>query len=63
MKKIKERICPLCKKTYTDAPALSRVDNRTLICPECGTRQAHVSAGISRDEQEQIIRAIYQSQG
>lgn len=34
------RICPLCGQTYTDAPALSRTDNETQICPDCGTRQA-----------------------
>lgn len=32
--------CPICGQEYTGAPALSRTDNQTLICPDCGTRQA-----------------------
>lgn len=32
--------CPKCGKTYNDRPALSRKDNKTEICPECGTMQA-----------------------
>lgn len=37
-----ERTCPICGKKYTEAPALSRIDNETLICPDCGMRQALV---------------------
>ena len=33
-------ICPRCGKAYHGPPALSREDNETLICPDCGTRQA-----------------------
>ena len=33
-------VCPLCGRAYHGAPALSREDNETLICPDCGTRQA-----------------------
>lgn len=32
--------CPVCKKIYVGASALSRVDNKTLICPDCGYREA-----------------------
>ena len=32
--------CPICGKQYTGHPALSRLDNSTLICSDCGTRQA-----------------------
>ena len=28
---IEERICPKCGRTYTEHPALSRTDNKTLI--------------------------------
>ena len=38
-------ICPRCGKPYYEPPALSRLDNETLICPDCGTREigrAHV---------------------
>ena len=51
------RICPICNKTYTDEPALSRTDNHTEICSECGQRQALESIGvIDRAEQDRIIR-------
>lgn len=32
--------CPRCKETYTDYPALSRLDNKTDICTRCGTEEA-----------------------
>ena len=36
----KERVCPVCGKTYTDYPAISRRDNKTEICPQCGIAEA-----------------------
>ena len=35
-----EKKCPKCGKTYTDFPALSRKDNKTYICPQCGGKEA-----------------------
>lgn len=32
--------CPKCKKEFTGYPAISRKDNETEICPECGVREA-----------------------
>lgn len=32
--------CPKCKKEFTEYPALSREDNETEICPECGVCEA-----------------------
>lgn len=32
--------CPKCKKEFTEYPALSRNDNKTEICPECGVKEA-----------------------
>ena len=55
------RVCPLCGKTYGEAPALSRTDNETLICPDCGTRQALESIGIDAEEREKILSFIHQS--
>lgn len=55
------RVCPLCGKSYGEAPALSRADNETLICPDCGTRQALESIGIDAEEREKIISIIHQS--
>lgn len=31
---------PKCKKEFTEYPALSRDDNATEMCPECGVREA-----------------------
>ncbi|MCI6965631.1 MAG: hypothetical protein ACI3VA_08575 [Candidatus Limivicinus sp.] len=55
------RVCPLCGRSYGEAPALSRTDNETLICPDCGTRQALESIGIDAEEREKIISIIHQS--
>ncbi len=54
------RVCPLCGQSYTDPPALSRTDNETPICPDCGTRQALQSIGVSAEEQEKILSIIHQ---
>ena len=54
------RVCPLCGQAYTEPPALSRTDNETMICPDCGTRQALESIGISAEEQEKILEIIHQ---
>ena len=36
---ISKKICPSCKKAYTDYPSISRKDNKTLICSECGMKE------------------------
>lgn len=55
------RICPKCGKQYDGHPALSRVDNETLICPDCGTREALATLGIDEKEQEDILHTIHRS--
>lgn len=55
----KQRVCPLCKKKYTGIPAISRTDNSTGICSDCGTRQALESLGVTAEEQEKIIEIIH----
>ena len=35
-----KRRCPECGGIYTGTPALSRKDNKTVICPDCGTKEA-----------------------
>ena len=55
------RICPRCGRSYHEAPALSRADNETLICPDCGTREALESIGVDAKEQELILDAIHRS--
>ena len=57
---IRTAVCPLCGRTYHGAPALSREDNETLICPDCGTREALESMGISIEEQDKILGIIHE---
>lgn len=59
--KIRIKTCPRCGKIYSGAPALSRADSRTLICPDCGTREALESIGVKADEQEKILETIHRS--
>ncbi len=56
----KERVCPKCGKAYSAIPAMSR-DNHTLICPDCGTREALASMGVNESEQEHILETIHRS--
>lgn len=58
---ITTRICPVCGKSYTDHPALSRKDNETQICPGCGTREALTSMGVDPEEQERILETIHRN--
>ena len=55
------KICAKCGREYKGVPALSRVDN-SLICPDCGTREALESIGVCFEEQEQILETIHRSQ-
>lgn len=34
------KICPKCKKKYSQHSAISRIDNKTNICPACGIKEA-----------------------
>ena len=56
-----ERTCPICGRSYTGHPALSRTDNETLICPDCGTRQALASIGVDEKEKEEILATIHRN--
>ena len=53
------KICPRCGKSYHEPHALSREDNKTLICPDCGTREALESIDVAREEQEEILQIIH----
>jgi uncharacterized Zn finger protein len=41
--------CPKCGKETEWLRALSRDDNKTMICDECGTNEALVAAGIKEN--------------
>ena len=51
--------CPKCGKSYTGRPALSRLDNTTAICPDCGTLEALEYLGLSDQEQQEILATIH----
>ena len=53
------RTCPICGREYSEHPALSRADGKTLICPDCGIREALGSIDVSKDEQERILEIIH----
>ena len=50
--------CPICGQEYTGAPALSRIDNQTQICPDCGTRQALAAIGVTN--QDAVLQRIHE---
>lgn len=55
------RTCPHCGAVYRAYPAISRRDNRTEICPDCGIREALNGIGVPADEQEHILQMIHWS--
>ena len=52
-------VCPKCGQPYKGRPALSRYDGKTLICPDCGVREALESIGVGAAEQEEILAIIH----
>ena len=58
---ITKRTCPKCGCTYTERPAISRYDSKIMICPDCGTREALESIGISKEEQDKIVSIIHRN--
>jgi len=53
-------VCPICGEEYDAPPALSRTDGKTLICPDCGIREALTSIGVEPNEQEKILDTIHE---
>ena len=52
------RICPICQRQYDEYPALSRKDNRTEICPDCGMVEAFESFGLTEKEAQKKVKEI-----
>lgn len=50
--------CPICGKTYIDFPALSRRDNKTYICPDCGVDEAMEDYFKAMSKQESLTESI-----
>jgi len=55
--------CPRCGQIYCGIPAISREDNTTMICPDCGILEALQSIGVNTDEQLKILAIIHRSMG
>ena len=47
------RKCPKCNRLYSDYPAISRRDNKTEICSECGTKEALLDYAMSKIKLEE----------
>ncbi len=58
---IQTAVCPRCGKLYRAPAAVSRTDNETPICPDCGTREALESIGVCAEEQDKILAIIHQN--
>ena len=56
---IVHRICPACGGPLTAHPALSRIDNKTEICPDCGLIEALSMIGMDEDDQRQLVRILH----
>ena len=52
------RKCPICGRVYNEPPALSRADNKTEICSECGLIEALDAAGMEKADQEKVLGIV-----
>ena len=57
------RVCPKCGREFRGRPAISRKDNETPICPDCGTREALETLNVGKEEQDKIIALIHSRLG
>ena len=56
---MEKKICPICGNPYTGHPALSRTDDKTEICPDCGIRQSLQSIGIAPEDVPRVFEKGY----
>ena len=50
--------CPACGEIYEGYPAISRRENHTEICPQCGLREALEDFGIPSEKVNALIKEI-----
>ena len=57
------QMCPKCRNKVERLLALSRTDNKTMVCKECGTKEALDAAGLTEGSsiREAIIQSIKQN--
>lgn len=55
--------CPSCGKEFERLLALSRKDNKTMICDECGIKEALDDAGITENnpKRKQILNTVHKA--
>ena len=63
MSETKTRICPVCGRAYTEPSALSRRDNATDICPDCGMMEALAAMPRRREGPAERTRRAVQAAG
>ena len=51
-------VCSRCGKEFTYPPALSRVDNSSLVCRICGAEEAMIAAGASEEQMSAVLEEI-----
>lgn len=53
--------CPRCKREFERLLALSRKDNKTMICDQCGTEEAleDYQKGMNQTPQERTRAQVY----
>jgi len=54
------KICPMCGQPLVGYPALSRRDNKTFICSDCGIREALADIGMDIEDQEKALEKIHE---
>ncbi|MCR5329606.1 MAG: hypothetical protein K6E62_00255 [Lachnospiraceae bacterium] len=55
--------CPKCGKEYDRLLALSRTDNKTMICDDCGIKEALDDVGITENnpKRKEIMKAVHRA--
>ena len=48
--------CPKCGGNYGGFPAISRKDNKTVICPVCGVAEMLENAPFTEEQKAQILQ-------
>lgn len=58
---MERRICGRCGRTFEGYPAISRKDNATELCPECGALEAMEAAGMSEQDVAKMLAAFLEA--
>lgn len=60
MRTLEARVCPICHKIYSGYPSISRRDNKTEICPICGSKEAMTDAGFKEGDEiwDKVIEVV-----